>query len=143
MATSTGDSVLRPAPSRILVVDDDTAHRQALIKTLTRAGFHAAGAVDGEEAIRHLDVGTWHLVLTDLLMPRLGGLPLLREIRRAHPGLPVIIVTAYGEWKSYAEAMELGAVEYLNKPVKRDVLVTTIRRALGDPGQVEASHGEL
>jgi two-component system response regulator FlrC len=117
--------------ARILVVDDDAGYREAMIKTLARAGFETAGAADGLEAIRHLEVAAWDLVLTDLLMPRLGGLPLLREIRRAHPGIPVVIVTAYGEWRSYAEGMELGAVEYLNKPGKRDVLVTAIRRALG------------
>ncbi len=120
-------------PRRVLVVDDDAAHREALIKTLARAGLEAAGAADGEEATRHLEVATWNLVIADLLIPRLGGLSLLREIRRAHPGLPVIIVTAHGEWKSYAEAVELGAVEYLNKPVKREIQVATIRRALGEP----------
>jgi DNA-binding NtrC family response regulator len=122
-------------------VDDDAAHREALTKTLTRAGFEAAGAADGQEAIRHLKVASWDLVLTDLLMPRLGGLPLLREIRRNHPRIPVVIVTAYGEWRSYVEAMELGAVEYLNKPVKRDLLVATIRRPLDRTVDEQAIEG--
>ncbi len=72
------------------------------------------------------------LVITDMKMPEMDGIGLLKEIKHSYPNIGVIIVTAYGEVDSYLEAMNLGAFEYLNKPFKMDELKRIITKMLAD-----------
>lgn len=118
----------------VLVVDDNAEHGQALAKILERAGYRVSTAGDGEEALRILVERPFDLILTDLRMPRMNGLDLLRNIRALSPDVPVLIITAFGEWTSYIEAMDCGCVDYLSKPVRRDDVLLAARKALARRG---------
>ena len=113
---------------RILVVDDEENARIALSKILAREGYEVASAGNGYEALNYLRDKNVELIITDINMPEMNGLSFLRELSRSHPESSVIMVTAYGEVESYIEAMNLGAFEYINKPVKIDELKMIIRK---------------
>jgi len=118
----------------VLVVDDNAEHGQALAKIFERAGYRVSTAGDGEEALRILVERPFDLILTDLRMPRMNGLELLRNIRALNPDVPVLIITAFGEWTSYIEAMDCGCVDYLSKPVRREDILLAARKALARRG---------
>jgi len=118
----------------VLVVDDDQDHGRALAKIFERAGYRVGTAGDGQEALRILTERPFDLVITDLRMPRMNGLDLLRSIRAMSPQVPVLIVTAFGEWTTYIEAMECGCVDYLSKPVRREDILMAARKSLARRG---------
>jgi DNA-binding NtrC family response regulator len=107
---------------RILIVDDDPSMRTALMETVKRLGYSAQAAVDGNDAMERLVRFRPWLVLTDLRMPRLSGLDLIKEIRSRAPQVTIVLMTAYGTIETAVEAMKLGASEYLLKPFSMDVL---------------------
>jgi len=113
---------------RILVVDDEENARIALSKILTRAGYDVASAGNGYEALNYLRGKDVELIITDINMPEMNGMAFLRELNRSHPASNVIMITAYGEVESYIEAMNLGAFEYINKPVKFEELHKIINK---------------
>ena len=115
--------------SRILIVDDDKATRDGLALALGH-DYAMLTAADAEAALRALTEHEVDLVLTDLRMPGRDGLSLLRDIIASHPGLPVILLSAYGSVESAVEAMRDGAVDFLTKPVNLDHLELVVRRAL-------------
>jgi two-component system, response regulator, stage 0 sporulation protein F len=117
---------------RILVVDDEENARVALSKILSREGFEVASAGNGYEALNYLRGKEVELIITDLNMPEMNGIAFLRELNRCHPASNVIMITAYGEVESYIEAMNLGAFEYINKPVKVDELKKIINKIFKD-----------
>lgn len=118
----------------VLVVDDDQEHCLALTKIFERAGYRARRACDGQEALAMLLDWPADLVITDLRMPRTDGMELLRSIRALSPSIAVVVLTAFGEWTTYMDAMETGAVDYLNKPVRRDEILLVARKALSRRG---------
>lgn len=118
------------AKLRILVVEDDDDMRESLGRILGRAGYQVQLVRDGSEAITVLQTQPFHLVLTDLVMPRMGGLELLREIRRRERDLPVVFLTAFGKPAAFAEAMDLGAVDFVTKPFRADSLLRLIKAIL-------------
>src|ERR1700676_702922 len=100
---------------RALVVDDSPTQALDLRRRLTRGGFHVEMAANGRAA---LDAGDKHLpdiVLTDLMMPEMDGLELVKQLRRSRPGLPVILLTAEGSEEIAATALRAGAVGYIPK----------------------------
>jgi len=113
---------------KVLIVDDEENARIGLKKLLSREGYQVDAVANGFEALEHLDRDTVDLVITDINMPEMNGLVFLRELNRSHPTTSVIMVTAYGGVESYLEAMNLGAFEYLNKPVKLDELRAVMNR---------------
>lgn len=115
---------------RILVVDDEENARIALSKILTHEGYDVASASNGYEALNYLRGKDVELIITDINMPEMNGMAFLRELSRSHPASNVIMITAYGEVESYIEAMNLGAFEYINKPVKFDELNKIINKVL-------------
>jgi len=113
---------------RILVVEDDEDMGENLQRILTLAGYQVHLARDGAEAITVLQTQPFHLVLTDLLMPRMGGLELLGEIRRLGPSLPVVFLSAFGKQAAFAKAMDLGAAGFVTKPFNANSLLAVIRQ---------------
>lgn len=113
---------------RVLIVDDEENARIGLKKLLARDGFQVDAVSNGFEALEHLDQHSVDLVITDINMPEMNGLVFLRELNRSYPATNVIMVTAYGGVESYLEAMNLGAFEYLNKPVKIEELKVVMER---------------
>ncbi len=122
----------------ILVVDDEESSRVGLSKLLEKANYAVATAENGKEALEKVKGNVCDLVITDMRMPLMGGIQLLRELKEQAPDVGVIIVTAYGEVDSYLEAMNLGAFEYLNKPIKVDELKKMIAKVLEGKSKAEA-----
>jgi len=114
---------------RVLVVDDEQSLRKVLAATLQREGYEVQVASDGEEAIAALDRDGADVVVTDLVMPRMDGLSLLRKVVARHPDVPVIVVTAHGKVDSAVEAMKAGAFDFVTKPFEHAELKTIIAKA--------------
>jgi DNA-binding NtrC family response regulator len=106
----------------VLVVDDEPSMRTALSETVRRMGFEAKTALDGADAIEQIERLKPWLVLTDLKMPRLGGLDLVKEIKQKSPATLVVLMTAYGTVETAVEAMKCGANDYILKPFSTDLL---------------------
>ena len=102
---------------RVLIVDDEPNVRLTFRTALESAGFRVDEAADGVAALERLGKSSWSVVLLDLQMPELGGMEVLRRIRDAGNGVPVVIVTAHGTVPDAVEAMKLGAIDFLSKPV--------------------------
>ena len=114
----------------LLVADDDPAVRQSLERTLAREGYTVVLAPDGQAALERLRQGGVDLLLSDLRMPGLTGLELLREVKAAVPDVDVILLTAFGTVEEAVAAMKDGAVDFLTKPFQRAQLIRVIRKAL-------------
>ena len=116
------------AIKRILIVDDEENTRIGLSKLLTQDGFEVESAANGNEALDCLGQRKVSLVISDINMPDMNGLAFLRELSRKYPSTNVIMITAYGGVESYLEAMNLGAYEYLHKPVRLDELRSVMNK---------------
>ncbi|MDP2154134.1 MAG: sigma-54 dependent transcriptional regulator [Methylotenera sp.] len=114
----------------ILAVDDEPSMLRLLEISLRQAGYQPLTARDGREALEVIQAQKVDCVVTDLHMPRMDGLQLLKEIRKTDAELPVIIVTAQGEIKSAIEAMKSGASDYILRPFDLEELELAIKRAL-------------
>ena len=114
---------------RVLVVDDEQSLRKVLAATLQREGYEVQVAVDGEEALAALDRDGADVVVTDLVMPKMDGLSLLRKVVARHPDVPVIVVTAHGRVDSAVEAMKAGAFDFVTKPFETVELKAIIAKA--------------
>jgi len=118
---------------RILVVDDEENARIGLSRLLAREGFTVDSVANGFEALNYLRQQEVNLVVTDINMPEMNGIAFLRELNKSFPNTNVIMVTAYGGVESYIEAMNLGAFEYINKPVKIEELKSILRKIFKEP----------
>lgn len=115
---------------RILVVDDEENLRRVTQLKLQQAGYEALTASDASQALDVLSKHPQDLVLTDLKMPGMSGIDLLRKVKEEYPEVIVVVVTAYGTIESAVEAMRLGAYDYIIKPVNSDALKLIVSRAL-------------
>ena len=116
--------------ARICVVDDQALLRDSLAETLGREDHEVETFGDPTEALTHIVTDRLDLVLTDLKMPKLNGMALLKEIRAAGCDVPAIVMTAHGSISSAVEAMKLGAFDYIQKPFDAGVIVVQVERAL-------------
>ena len=116
--------------SKVLVVDDDASLRRIVEYNLAEEGHAVATAASGEEALRALERSRFDLVVTDIKMPGMDGMELLRRVKTASPGTEVIVITAFGTIEMAVEAMKAGAFEYITKPFNRDELKLAARKAL-------------
>ena len=114
---------------RVLVVDDDSAIREALSRTLEKFGYEVILAEDGQAGLDRLREGEIHILLADLQMPRLSGQELLKAAKTIAPDVEVIVITGHGTVEDAVEAMKEGAYDFITKPFKRVQLERTIRRA--------------
>ena len=117
-------------PKRILIVDDEPSIRMVLRAHLTRSGYDVTATENGAEAIAMLRNEDYHLVVSDLRMPIVGGMELLNHCNETYPGLPVILITAHGTVDSAVEAIKKGAQDYVTKPFDSDELMPIIEKAL-------------
>jgi two-component system NtrC family response regulator len=115
---------------RILIVDDERGQRELLGGYLRHLGYEIFEAGDGEEATEVARLKAPDLVLLDQRMPKLGGTAAIRALHEVAPDLDIVVVTAYGTVEQAVEAMRLGAVDYLTKPVDLDRLQVVVRKAL-------------
>jgi DNA-binding NtrC family response regulator len=124
--------VVMPAKNttRILIVDDDPYFLRVLSRILTDEEYQVTTASCAAEAEQTLREGSFDVVISDLRLPDGDGLSILESLRRAGSSVPVVILTAYGEVDTYLAAMNAGAVEYLNKPVRSEELLGVVRNCL-------------
>ncbi len=116
---------------RALVVDDDPAMQLALQETLNRNGFEVSTASDGNEGVERCRQEPFGIVIADVRMPRVGGIEMLRAIKRQTPGTVVIMMTAYGTIELAVEAMRFGAADYLVKPFSAETIEAVLTRVNG------------
>src|SRR5262249_29372747 len=118
----------------LLVVEDDAAMREFLLETLADEGLRVEGVPDGRAGVERVREGGVDLVVSDVRMPELDGLDMLREIKAVHPSPHVITVTAFGSIDTAKRALKLGAYDYITKPFETEELLTVIDKALDERG---------
>ncbi len=116
----------------VWVIDDDRSIRWVFEKALAREGIPYRTFAAAQEALDALEQGAPQVLVSDIRMPGTSGLELLQSIKQRHPGLPIIIMTAYSDLESAVAAFQGGAFEYLPKPFDVDQAVELIRRAIGE-----------
>jgi two-component system nitrogen regulation response regulator GlnG len=116
----------------VWVIDDDRSIRWVFEKALAREGIPYKTFALAQEALDALENGAPQVLVSDIRMPGASGLELLQSVKRRHPGLPIIIMTAYSDLESAVAAFQSGAFEYLPKPFDVDQAVELIRRAIGE-----------
>lgn len=131
-ASPTPRGTVNTAPLRgsILLVDDEVNTRRGLSLLLEQEGFVVSTAADGQEALELMAQHLPDVVVTDLRMPRIDGLELLRRARSSHGDLPFVMMTAFGAVDTVRMAMRAGATDYLEKPVSFEELLATLASAL-------------
>lgn len=117
--------------ARVLVVDDEADVCSVMADTLAFAGYDVESTTEGEEALRLLEHRPFDVVVSDIAMPRLGGLELLAAIQRRSPAVAVVLVTGLASQAIAERAAEQGAVSYIEKPFQPDDLVAAVGQALG------------
>ena len=115
---------------RVLVVDDEKVIREILADFLTLEGFRVTTAADGIGALEHLDAESFHMVISDLKMPNMGGLELLEQIQENHENVLTVIMTGFGTVETAIEAMKKGAYDYILKPFKVEEVVHIVHRGI-------------
>ncbi len=129
---------------RILIVDDDPSMRLALTESLEACGYAVEAADNGSEALRKFERDAFGVVVTDMRMPRLGGMEVLKGVKKLSPRTPVILITAYGTVSTAVEAMKEGASEFIMKPFSLDDLQGVVKKVLasGPPVQEAVTPSE-
>src|SRR4051812_20937298 len=119
-----------PEKKQVLIVDDEPNLRKILAAQLSRDGYDVLTAEDGAEGLSILRDHHIDLVVTDLKMPKVDGMELLREALREDPELPVVMITAHGTVDTAVEALKTGAFDYLTKPFDKDEVRQIVAKAL-------------
>ncbi|GAB4303719.1 MAG: sigma-54 dependent transcriptional regulator [Desulfuromonadia bacterium] len=117
-------------PLRILLVDDDHGSRLALSRLLSRAGYDVRAAGNGDEALKCLEGESFPLIITDLLLPDMSGIDILKRVKDREDGGEVIVITGNASARSAVEAMKEGAYDYITKPLDFDELTIVVSKAL-------------
>lgn len=114
---------------RILFIDDDLAGREVALFNLRKAGYEVRAAADGGEGLAAFSPESFDLVVTDLKMPGVTGLEVLRVVHGRSPEVPVLVITAFGNVETAVEAMREGAYDFIGKPFHRDQLLLSVGKA--------------
>lgn len=112
---------------RVLVVEDERDMNRLIVKTLTKAGYSVDGCFNGEEALAHLPGAEYDAILLDVMMPKLDGYELLKQLRAGNVDAPVLFLTARDAVSDRVKGLDLGADDYLVKPFDFDELLARIR----------------
>lgn len=125
---------------KILIVDDDMAMGEMCKELLKSKGYTSDAVIHGKDAIEKVSMnGMYTIVLTDLVMPDMDGIEVLKKVKQHNPNIDVIVMTSYGTVTNAVEAMKLGASDYITKPFKRDELIIVIEKIL----QLQHLEGEV
>jgi len=128
---------------KILVIDDEQIILDSVKKILTPEQFEVDTAISSREGLERAMRQDYDLVLTDIRMPEIGGMRILRDIKRSKPATPVVIFTGYATVQSAVQAMKLGASDYIEKPFTPDMLLTTVKKVLEKVASEEPEKQEL
>jgi two-component system response regulator HydG len=116
-------------PLRVLIIDDEEAHAEAVAESLERQDYQCVIATTGSAGARKIEEEDWDVILTDLRMPDMDGMAILRKAKQEQPDAEVVVITGHGDVKSAVEAMQRGAVSYLEKPVNLAELRAVVEKA--------------
>lgn len=116
--------------NKVLVIDDEQVVLDSVSKILSNENYEVDVTRSGREGLTWAIQKTFDIVLTDIRMPDIGGMRVLRDIRRAKPYLPVVMITGYASIQSSVQAMKLGAADYIEKPFTPDELIDAVASAL-------------
>ncbi|MBI5903762.1 MAG: sigma-54-dependent Fis family transcriptional regulator, partial [Deltaproteobacteria bacterium] len=114
----------------ILVVDDESSMRIAVREALTRRGYAVDIAENGKEALEKIGSASYGMVISDMKMPCMGGMELLKEIKKTVPHVPVLLITAFGTIEKAVEAVKEGAMDFIIKPFSLETLEATVDKAI-------------
>ena len=128
---------------KILAIDDEQIVLDSVKKILGAEDFDVDPAVSSREGLERAMKQDYDLVLTDIRMPEIGGMRILRDIKRSKPSTPVVIFTGYATVQSAVQAMKLGASDYIEKPFTPDMLLTTVKKVLEKAASEEPEKQEL
>jgi len=115
---------------KILIIDDDDFIRKMLVSVIQKAGYEVFEAPDGETGLKYVELKNPDLVITDFKMPGISGLEVVTELVRTHPGLTVIMLTAYGDVSLTIKAIQAGAYDFIEKPIKNRELIEAIENGI-------------
>lgn len=116
--------------ARLLIADDDVVSGQLFSEVLEGEGYRVDRVQSGAEALSYLRNACPDLLIVDVRMPGVDGLDVTRQVRREHPAVPVVVMTAFGSMDTAVEAIREGAFDFISKPINLDELKKTVRRAL-------------
>ena len=116
--------------TKVLVIDDEKVVLDSVNKILADEGYDVETNLSGREGLKEALNSDYDIVLTDIMMPDIGGMKVLRDIKRKKPSLPVVMITGYASVKSSVQAMKLGAADYVEKPFTPDQLIKAVDTAL-------------
>lgn len=128
--------------SRVLICEDDTVQREVILDILDSAGYEVDGAGSAQATLEKLRSAHFDLLLTDLRMPGMDGLELLRQTKRLRPETEVVVMTAYATVETAVTAMKEGAIDYLGKPFEKDELLLVVGNAV-ERGDLRRQNSQL
>ena len=128
---------------KVLVIDDEKVVVDSVNKILTDEGYDVTTNLSGRDGLTEALHADYDIVLTDIRMPDIGGMKVLRDIKRSKPSLPVIMITGYASVQSSVQAMKLGAADYVEKPFTPDQLIKAVDTALETAASQEPESQEL
>jgi DNA-binding NtrC family response regulator len=128
---------------KVLVIDDEQIILDSVKKILGAEDFEVDPAISSREGLERAMNRDYDLVLTDIRMPEIGGMRILRDIKRSKPAVPVVIFTGYATVQSAVQAMKLGASDYIEKPFTPDMLLTTVKKVLEKAASEKPEKQEL
>jgi two-component system response regulator AtoC len=128
-ACARGESAYTVRMRRVLIADDEESIRHVLTELLHERGYEVRAVSDGEEAVKELSSSDYDALVTDVRMPRLNGLDLVRAAQTLSPETTIIVMSAYGSHELAIEAMKAGAYDYLGKPFRPDEVLLVLRKA--------------
>jgi len=144
METIGGGSTIREV--RILIVDDEELVREVFAKRLQREGYICTTAQNGNEALHYFYNNPFSLIISDIKMPEMNGIELLRRVKAIVPKMKVIMVTAFPEIDLAVSAMRMGAYDFIIKPADLDLIVMSVQKALESKRleeEIDAYHNRL
>jgi len=119
---------------RLLIVEDEDTLCQSLQRVFTKEGYEVDIADSAESAFKLLEVKSYDLIITDIILPGISGIELLTKYRKTNPAQKVIIITAYASLVTAVEAIKAGACDFIIKPLMHDEMKRVVRNALDKPG---------
>ncbi|MFH1858215.1 MAG: sigma-54 dependent transcriptional regulator [Candidatus Omnitrophota bacterium] len=122
---------------RILIADDEPLIRKSLYESLRMEGYDAEMAADGEEALEKISRIPIDLVIADIKMPKLSGIELLKAVKTKYPDIPVLLITGYGTIDQAVEAMQIGAADYITKPIMDGEIQLIIKKLFEQKNLIE------
>lgn len=126
----------------ILVVEDDPSMRMALSESLVSCGYAVETAQDGVEALGKFRPGSYELVITDMRMPKMGGMEVIKGVKKVSPETPVIVMTAYGTVNTAVEAMKEGAADFVMKPFSLDDIEIVVKNVIETSDRRDRTQGK-